>query len=519
MQTSPAGRVLVLTAVAVLLPFAACSGNGGGTTAKESTRNFAAQQLNWEKCPPPSPAAGGGSAPAPLPGGTEWQCATMEVPRDYAKPNGETIELALIRAPARDQSRRIGSLLFNFGGPGGSGTSTLPAAVKDYESLRSRYDLVSFDPRGVGDSDDVQCESNKQLDAYYAQNAIPDTPREEKTYTDNLKDYAAACKKNSDGLLPYVGTANAARDMDLMRQVLGDAKLHYFGISYGTELGGVYAHLFPDKVGRAVLDGAVDPTEDAEQSALGQTRGFQLAMDNFAQDCVNRGDLCLLRGSTRQEVEAGIAALLKKLDRKPVPGIGDRQLTATQAINGIAQALYSKEFWPLLEQGIDEAEGGNGALLLALSDALNGRSENGMYNNLQAANAAINCVDSKQRYSLQQTKAALPRFREASPIFGDYLGWALMTCTHWPVPGQWTTPDVSAPGAPPIVVVGTTGDPATPYGGALKLAEELGKGVGRVVTYEGEGHAAYNSGNKCVKTAVDAYLLNGKVPAEGTTCK
>ncbi|MEU2494717.1 alpha/beta hydrolase [Streptomyces sp. NPDC007883] len=517
-----AGTLLAAATATLLLVTAGCSdgdGGGGNGSGEQRDRDLGSQSLDWKPCPAPSEAEGGGTAPSPLPGGTTWECSFMEVPRDWAKPGGETIELALIRAKARDQADRIGSLIFNFGGPGGSGVSTLPAAAQDFERLRARYDLVSFDPRGVGRSQPVECLDDPELDQYYAQDATPDDSAEEKTYSDNLNRYDSACEENSGPDLPHVGTTNAARDMDLMRQVLGDDKLHYFGISYGTELGGVYAHLFPENVGRAVFDAVVDPTSTAVEGSLGQARGFQLAFTNFAKDCVARGDACQLPGSTPEEIQQFVIDLQNRLEKKPIPGIGDRELTQTQATNGIAQALYSKEYWPLLEQGLDEADGGDGSLLLALSDAMNGRNREGQYSNLQAANAAINCVDFKERYSTEQTKARLPEFREASPIFGDYLGWGLMGCNHWPVPGQWETPDVSAPGAAPILVIGNTGDPATPYEGARAMVQALGKGVGVELTYEGEGHGAYNSGSKCVARAVDQYLLNGKVPASGTVCR
>lgn len=514
-----AGTVLAAASAAVLLVTAGCSNSKGNGTGGEQDQDLTAQQLDWQPCPAPSEAEGGGAAPSPLPGGAPWECSFMDVPRDWSDPHGDTIELALVRAKAREQANRIGSLVFNFGGPGGSGVSTLPAAAPEFERLRARYDLVSFDPRGVGRSQAVECADDKQLDEYYAQDFVPDDSAEEKALVDNLRAYDDGCKKHSGEDLPYVGTSNAARDMDLMRQVLGDDKLHYFGISYGTELGGVYAHLFPKNVGRAVFDGVVDPTNTAEQASLGQAAGFQLALTNFAKDCVARGDACRLPGTTPAEIQGFILDLLARLEKKPIEGIGDRELTQTQATNGIAQALYSKEFWPLLEQGLDEADGGNGALLLALSDAMNGRSKDGTYSNLQAANAAINCVDYKSRYSLEQTKAKLPEFRKASPVFGDYLGWGLMGCTQWPVPGQWETPDVSAPGAAPILVIGNTGDPATPYKGAKAMVDELGKGVGVELTYAGEGHGAYNSGNACVQKAVDQYLLDGKVPPAGTVCR
>ncbi|MFF2405622.1 alpha/beta hydrolase [Streptomyces sp. NPDC058092] len=535
MRTSPALRAAALAAtVTVLLPLTACSESGdkGGpdgpqssplaanaVEASSSSGDLASQKLTWKPCPAPSPEQGSGKAPSPLPGGTPWECSFMKVPLDYAKPGGETIELALIRARARNLDKRIGSLIFNFGGPGASGVSTLPAFGTDYDKLRTRYDLVSFDPRGVGGSAGVECETDRQLDARYETDGTPDTRAEVNAFVKDTKTFALACKKNSGKELPYVGTTNAARDMDLMRQVLGDKKLYYFGISYGTQLGGVYAHLFPKNVGRSVLDAVIDPTQDSAQASLGQAKGFQLALDNFTKDCADRGAACKLPGSTGKEVEQGISGLLARLEKKSIPGLGTRQLTQTLATTGIATALYSKETWPLLEQGVDEADGGNGALLLALADSLNGRSEDGRYDNSMAANAAINCADSKQRFTVDQTRAKLPEFQSASKVFGDYLGWSLMGCTGWPVAGAWKTPDVSAPGAAPVLVIGNTGDPATPYAGAKAMADALGKGVGVRLTYKGQGHGAYNSGNACVQKAVGGYLLDGRVPAAGTVCK
>ncbi|MEU9997667.1 alpha/beta hydrolase [Streptomyces sp. NPDC050848] len=521
MPISAAQRAVLFTATTVLL-VAGCSDGGDNDEASDRPTDLAglaAQQLEWAPCPPPSPAEGGGQAPSPLPGGTPWECSFMDAPLDYAKPDGETIELALIRARARDQDKRIGSMIYNFGGPGGSGVTALPSFAPDYEKLRTRYDLVSFDPRGVGRSEDVNCLSDEELDAYYALDFTPDDAAEERTLSDAQKRYAAGCEKESGAMLPRVGTENAARDMDLMRQVLGDDKLHYFGISYGTELGGVYAHMFPKNVGRALFDAVVDPNAGTEAGALGQAKGFQLALDNFAKDCVARGDECTLPGSTVAEIEGFIVDLLAELDKKPIAGIGDRKLTETQATNGIAQTLYSKEFWQYLEQGLDDADGGEGGLLLTFSDSMNGRDPNGSYSNIQAANAAINCVDFKERYTLGQAKERLPEFRKTSAVFGNYMGWALSSCSQWPVPGTWEHPDVSAPGSAPILVLGTTGDPATPYEGTRAMVEALGDGVGVELTYEGEGHGAYNAGNACVQALVDNYFLDGKVPTSGTVCK
>jgi pimeloyl-ACP methyl ester carboxylesterase len=433
-------------------------------------------------------------------------------------PKGETIDIALIRAQAGGPAnRRIGSLVFNFGGPGGSGVTTLPAFGADYGSLLTRYDLVSFDPRGVGRSAPVECESDAQLDEYFQQDATPDDDAERVQLLKRTRQFNAACEKNSEKILPHVRTTDVARDMDLMRQVLGDDKLHYFGISYGTELGGVYAHLFPKKVGRAVLDAVVDPTQTPEQSALGQAKGFQLALDNFAKDCTSKTKECPI-GDTEQEVKDRIAKLLADLEKKPIPGIFPRQLTQTAATNGIAQSLYSKDFWEYLTEGLEEAYDGDGKILMLLSDSMNGRSENGEYSNLTAANIAINCSDEKPRYTTDDVQRKLPQFRAASPLFGDYLAWGMVGCTDWAVPGAADHPDVSAPGSAPVLVIGNTGDPATPYEGAKKMVEALGKGVGIELTYKGQGHGAYDSKNKCVQGAVNGYLLDGKVPKAGTVC-
>ncbi|MET8812262.1 alpha/beta hydrolase [Streptomyces sp. NPDC004549] len=490
----------------------------GGCDSSPSTGDLTKQKLDWKDCPAPSAAEGGGPAPSPLPGGAEWQCATMRAPLDWAKPKGDTIGIALIRAKASGPAKeRIGSLVFNFGGPGGSGVTTLPAFGEDYAALRTRYDLVSFDPRGVGRSDPVKCESNAQLDVYFQQDATPDTTNEEKQLVSRTRKFNDACERNSGKVLPHVRTTDAARDMDLMRQVLGDSKLHYFGISYGTELGGVYAHLFPKRVGRAVFDAVVDPTQTPEEGALGQARGFQLALDNFADDCTSQIEDCPV-GDTPQDVKDRIAGLLKSLEKKPIPGLPPRKLTQTAATNGIAQSLYSKDFWEYLTEGLEDAYEGDGRILMLLSDSMNGRGENGEYSNIASANVAINCADEKPRYDAAYVRGKLSAFRSASPVFGDYLAWGMVGCTDWPVPGAADHPDVHAPGSAPILVVGNTGDPATPYEGARAMTDALGEGVGVELTYKGQGHGAYDSKNRCVQGAVNGYLLDGKVPEANTVC-
>ncbi|MEU7369550.1 alpha/beta hydrolase [Streptomyces hygroscopicus] len=496
-------RIGALSAAA-LLPVVLAAGCGGGGRPDTSAH----QKLDWSPCPAPSASQDAAATKAP---GKDWECATLHVPLDYAKPRGRTIGIALIRAKATGPGKRIGSLIFNFGGPGGSGVATLPALAGSYKHLRTRYDLVSFDPRGVGRSSGVRCLADRQLDAYYAADSTPDDNAEVKSLIRRVKGFAAGCEKNSGAVLPYVGTTNAARDMDLMRRVLGDKKLYYFGVSYGTELGGVYAHLYPKTVGRALFDGVVDPTQTPEQGALGQAKGFQLALGNYLRACP-KGGVQSCPTQTR------IRALLKRLDSRPVRGYGGRKLTESLADGGVAQSLYSRDYWQYLTQGIAAAQQGDGRILLALGDAMNGRGPDGRYSTLQSALAAITCADVKERYTVRDIERKLPAFRKASPVFGDMMAWGLTQCTGWPVRGAWTTPDVSARGAAPILVVGNTGDPATPYAGAARMAKELGPGVGIQLTYKGEGHGAYDSGNACVRQTVNAYLLDGKVPKEGKVC-
>ncbi|MFF4696529.1 alpha/beta hydrolase [Streptomyces chattanoogensis] len=471
--------------------------------------SLTSQKLDWQPCPAPSTAQGGeGKAPGKLPDGTAWECANLKAPLDYAKPAGDTIGLALIRAKAEDGGKRIGSLVFNFGGPGASGVATLPEYAAA-QTLRTRYDLVSFDPRGVGNSAGVKCVSDKELDR------LRDETLDLAGSAAQSKRIAAACKKNSGKVLPYVGTESAARDMDLMRQVLGDAKLNYFGMSYGTELGGVYAHLFPKNVGRTVLDAVVDPTKDPAQESLGQAKGFQLALDNYLADCVENPATCPYRSP--EEGRRRIAGLLAKAGKKPLPAKSGRKLTQENAVVGIIAMLYSKETWPVLSLALTATEQGSGDPLLMMADTYMGRDNKGRYNTMQAANGAINCADTKQRSTPEDVQARLPEFRKASPVFGELTAKGLLGCTGWPVTGKSDTPEVSAPGAAPIVVIGNAGDPATPVEGARKMADKLGKGVGVLLTVKGEGHGTYGV-NECATTAVNGHLLDGKVPADGTVC-
>jgi pimeloyl-ACP methyl ester carboxylesterase len=475
------------------------SGCSGGGSDDGDASSGSSGKLDWGRCR--------ATAEAPAPG-RGWQCATLQVPLDWAKPDGETIGLALIRAKATGDNR-IGSLLFNFGGPGGSGVSMMPSYADTVSSLRERYDLVSWDPRGVGSSKGIRCRSDEEIQAAEAVDASPDTPAEEAAYFKDAASFGQGCEKAAVKLMAHVSTTDTARDMDRLRQVLGDAKMHYFGISYGTELGGVYAHLFPKRVGRLVLDAVVDPAADTVGHAENQTRGFQRALNGYLE-------------STGQNPEQGtrkIADMLEQMDADPLPASSGRELTQSLAVTGIVVSLYSKTAWPGLTSALKAAEDGDGSELLALANLYNERDASGRYGTTTHSQRVISCLDDKRRPTAQETKRLLPAFEKISPVFGPFLGWDTAGwCHDWPVAGQYESPEVSAPGAAPILVVGNTGDPATPYEGARRMADELGEGVGVMLTWKGEGHGAYGSGSDCVDSAVNAYLLAGTTPKDGRVC-
>lgn len=486
-------------AAAVLLLAGAVTGCELGGVATGHGKDTGS--LTWGACE----AREGGERPS-----KEWRCATVTVPVDHAKPDGEKMSIALIRKEATRKSERIGSLLFNFGGPGASGVEQLSSQETAYANLNTRYDLVGFDPRGVGGSSAVACWGDAEQERSLTQtDATPDTPAEETALIEDARSFGAACSRETGKLLPHLTTSNTARDLDLVRQALGDDKLHYLGFSYGTELGAVYAHLFPKNVGRLVLDAVVDPTADTAGHARHQTTGFQRALDNYFTK----------NGEKPEDGTARVAALLKRLDAEPLPTSGGRRVTESLAVTGMAAALYSQETWPYLTQALKEAESGNGDTLLVLADLYTDRDASGHYSTMAHSQRAISCADNSQRPTVEDARRLLPEFTRISPVFGAFLAWDTAAwCAGWPAEGERATLDVSAPGAAPILVVGTTGDSATPYEGAKIMAKELGDGVGVLVTNEGEGHGAYGSA-ACVTRVTDDYLLKGVVPKNGTTCE
>ena len=462
-------------------------------------QRYYSQHLSWSDC------------------GDGFDCATMSVPLDYANPSGQAIEMSVIRLKASGD--RIGSLLINPGGPGGSGIEYARAARSVLSAdLLAHFDTIGFDPRGVGQSTPVRCMTGKQLDAYVGLDASPDSKAELVTLEDGSKEFADACKAKAAQLLPHVGTADAARDMDVLRAALGQAKLTYLGKSYGTYLGAWYAQLFPRKVRALVLDGAFDPDTPALQDDLVQAQGFQVALKAFLTSCLASADCPLgAQGSSVQAAEGRLRALVVRSNSRPLAShLGTGQVAdGAMLLNGVASALYSRSFWPDLKIGLAGAVHGDGSVLIQLADLLVERNPDGTYANLVDADTAISCLDRPFPRDLAAWQAAARQAAQAAPLFGAPIVWGNLTCAYWPV-RSYPLPGIRAAGAPPILVVGTLRDPATPYRWAQALAGDLSSGV--LLGWNGDGHTAYGEGSSCVDTIVNDYFVSLKVPRSGMVC-
>ncbi|MEV0451375.1 alpha/beta hydrolase [Streptomyces sp. NPDC050600] len=484
---------------------AAPSSSGGGTASgaagATALQKYYGQKVSWRDC-----------------GVADFQCGTVLVPLDYAKPEAGDVKLAVSRVRATGPGKRLGSLLVNPGGPGGSAVGYLQgyAGIGYPAPVRARYDIVGVDPRGVARSEPVECLTGPRMDAYTQVDQTPDDAAETRALEAAFKEFAAACEKRSGRVLPYVSTVAAARDMDVVREVLGDRKLTYVGASYGTFLGATYAELFPDKTGRLVLDGAMDPSLSAVDLNRDQTGGFETAFKAFAADCVRQRD-CPLGTESVPAATAALRRFFHDVDAKPVPTGESRPLGESLATTGVIAAMYDEAAWPQLREALTRAMGGEGSSLLALADSYYEREADGSYANLMSANAAVNCLDLPPAFTgPEAAEKAVPSFEQASPVFGRGLAWAALNCTYWPTPATGRPHRVTADGAPPIVVVGTTRDPATPYKWARSLAAQLSSGT--LLTYEGDGHTAYGRGSDCIDTAINTYLLEGTAPTDGKRC-
>lgn len=458
------------------------------------------QTLSWESC-----------------GGSGFDCTTVRAPLDWSDPSKGDVDLSVIRHRA-ESGTAIGSLLTNPGGPGASGVAlvrdSLSFAVGD--ELSSDFDVIGFDPRGVGESTAVTCLDPAGMDAYLFD--IPSAPRGSDAWTAELQTasttFADACEANSNGILPYITTDAAARDMDLLRGVLGDKTLTYLGYSYGTFLGATYAKLFPEKVGRLVLDGAIDPSVSGLDVGITQGVGFESALRAYMADCIAGSD-CPFRG-TVDDGMADLGTLLAAVDRTPLPASDGRQLGSSSLLTAIIAALYSQDSWPYLSQALSGALQGDPEVAFQLADFYYGRSNGSYDDNSTEAFSAYNCMDYPDDATQEQKDAADARLAAEAPTIAPYWQGG-DACAVWPYPPTGVREPIAAEGAAPIVVVGTTNDPATPYEWSVSLADQLSSGV--LITRVGEGHTGFNKGNACVDDAVIAYLTAGTVPDDGLRCE
>ena len=503
-------RTLPVLAAAVIatLMLGGCTLPGSAPTESTPTGEsvaadlepFYSQVLVWESC------------------GEAMQCSTAEAPLDWENPSRDSIELALSRQVATG-SDRLGSLLINPGGPGASGVDLVVDSV-DFatsERLQSSYDIVGFDPRGVGASSPISCyDDPADLDAYL----FDITPGEfasepwiaelEKTGDSLGKD----CLEHTGDLLGFVDTVSAARDLDLLRAILGDKKLNYLGYSYGTILGATFAELYPTKTGRLVLDGALDPESTSYDVTLTQTKGFESALHAFMVDCESQSD-CPFPGTADDSMKR-VRTLLDRLDASPLRGEDGRELGSSTMTTAIILPLYNEDTWSYLRTLFTEVAQGGTDVAFLLADAYNDR-ENGVYaNNSFEARVSINCLDYGSEGTVTEWREQAAELAEVAPVFGPQSSYGETTCLNWPFPAKRTYGPIHATGSGDILVVGTTNDPATPYVWSQALAEQLDSG--HLITREGEGHTGYNKGNACVDGAVDDYFTAGTVPASDPQC-
>lgn len=480
---------------------------GGGTGAGEAReapdpalQEFYDQELTWEEC-------------------DLVVCAELTVPVDYEDPEGGSIEVLVAKFEAEDQENREGSLVVNPGGPGGSGVELATYAGYGVftPAVVERYDIVGFDPRGVGGSEPLDCVDDRELDEYIG---LEPDPEGDAVAEGNevWSDFIAGCEENGGELLEHMSSRDVVRDMDVLRAALEEDTLDYLGYSYGTVIGSIYADTFPDRVGRLVLDGAALPNSTSLDMGLGQAEGFERASRAYVEWCIEQGE-CVL-GDDVDEGMQWIADFLDDVGSRELP-TGDEYvetLTGGWAETGVIAAMYSEDTWGMLSSALESAEDGDGSALMTLANMYAGRSADGSYaTNTMEAFSAVSCLDrpdsGEEGLPFEEIEA---RFTEVAPTWGPRMA-SEGGCALWPVTSQYEPAPTPAEGADPILVIGTTRDPATPYEWAVELADMLDSGV--LLTYDGDGHTAYNKGSSCIDEAVEAYLLEGTVPEEGTECQ
>jgi pimeloyl-ACP methyl ester carboxylesterase len=448
--------------------------------------------------------------------GLTFDRAQIEVPISYDEPGGERLPVTVVRAVHPGQTDRIGSLVVNPGGPGGSGVdAAISLALSLPEDVVRRFDIVGFDPRGVALSSPVECIPDETKDRLVAAEPQP-TSAEQLDDTFALADeIAQECidRYESPAALGAFNTVDTARDMDLLRQALGEEKLTFLGYSYGTTLGSTYAELFPDRVRAFVLDAAVDPDDDQQARAESQAAGLEASFDAFAQNCLGLLAGCPVGQDPRRFVEE----LMLQASQTPIPSAEEgetRQATPGVVLTAVQAALYDTRTWPQLSQSLAAARAGDSAGLFSLTDSYRGRLENGTFSNQLDANITINCADTDEEIETDEVRALAAEWDAEYPLFGAGAASGLYTCTPWEA-DRTPLPDRDAEGSAPILVVGTAGDPVTPLPGAVDLAEQLTAGV--LLTWQGQGHTAYPK-NPCVNDAVNRYLIDLAVPLDGLTC-
>ncbi|MHA7291944.1 alpha/beta hydrolase [Arthrobacter sp. MDT3-24] len=458
---------------------------------------FYAQEVVWEPCE------------------NGFQCAKVTVPMDYAKPDGDTIQIAALKAPST--GTKTGSLLVNPGGPGGSGYDFVKDAAGTHfsQSVRANYDLVGFDPRGVKRSAPVTCLTDAERDASRAKVYALDTDAGLAAALTDNKAIAAQCAAKTGPVLGHVDTVSAAKDLDILRAVVNDSKLNYLGYSYGTFLGSTYASLFPDNVGRMVLDGALDPSISNEELTSGQAVAFEKAIRAYVASCQQESS-CPLSGNVDSGVQQ-IRDLITAVQNTPWQAKDGRLVNATMFVSGLITPLYNDQSWPALTQALEAALNGDASLMLRLADLGADRGADGKYtSNSTFAFGAINCLDYPMVSDTAAMRAEQQQLMQASPTLGYFFAYGGTNCVDWPYETLRTPAPVEYTGDAPIVVVGTTGDPATPVEWAASLRKQLGNAS--LLTWQGEGHTAYGRANSCLEDAVDKYLVDGTVPADNTVC-
>jgi len=441
----------------------------------------------------------------------QFECATLRVPVSYSDLGGPQIPISVVKLGATGP-HPIGDIVFNPGGPGASGVQYLEAVAGTFPaSLRQHFNLVSFDPRGSGSSRPLHCLTSAEVPAWLRVNPAPTTPRQIARVVSASKAFVRGCERRaSTHFIASLSTANNARDMDRLRAALGQSKLTYYGLSYGTFLGTVYAEMFPSRVRAMVLDGALDPAIDNETLESEQAAGFETDLHDFFAWCTRDS-------SCRSDFSARPAPAFARLMARFTRGLViSSHVNYGVALLGVIATLYSKSSWPFLGQALGAAENGDGTGLAEAADSYAGVNADGSFSNILSASTATDCLDRPAPTTIGAYKALAARLTKSAPDFGAAEAWSSLPCTFWPAPPQAHPAPAHAPGAPPILVVGSTGDPATPYAWAKALAKQLPRAT--LLTRTGPGHTAYRA-SSCIRAWADRYLETRRMPPAGTVCR